>query len=301
MILLNHMKKIFYYTFSLIIVFGISYTSVFAVTTLYTIPSQQQLSINKEMIVTIAIDTDEAINTLDLSLTIPAQFEVSRITDAGSIINLWVEKPSFNAQNRTVTLSGLVPGGYTGKGATVALITLKATTIGAGKIAFDAQKSSVLLHDGFGTKLTSVAYTSSSLSAVEDNGEVTPVIEDTESPERFTPIVTRDPLLYEGKWVLLFQTQDKNSGLQKYQVQESVKKTPDPEGWVDAQSPYVLKDQSRGKIVFVKAIDYQGNERVEMIARGQNKILLGIVITLCIILCLILIRNVYYRYGKKSQ
>lgn len=298
--MLNHMKKILYYTFSLILSFSISYTSVFAATTLYTTSAQQSVGVGQEMIVKINIDSDEAVNTLDLNLSIPSQFDVTRITDAGSVISLWVEEPTFDPQNREVKLSGLIPGGYSGKGGTIALVTLKAKTIGTDQITFSSQNSSILLHDGQGTKVTSVVYKSSPVSIVESNGEVTPIIEDAESPERFTPLVTKDPLLLDGKWVVLFQTQDKSSGLAKYQVQESEKKTPDPHAWEDAQSPYVLKDQSRGKVVFVKAIDYSGNERIEMVPKGQNKILIGIVLALCIALCLIIIRNVYYRYDKRS-
>jgi hypothetical protein len=146
-----------------------------------------------------------------------------------------------------------------------------------------------------------VVYTITPILIGTGTASSTLAIRDTESPESFKPIVTHDPLLDEGKWVALFQTQDKNSGLKGYQIQESKHLRPDQNAWVEAQSPYVLKDQSRSTYVFIKAIDYQGNERIEIVNPEANKYVVELGWALCIILTLLLVRNVYYKYGKKRM
>ena len=61
---------------------------------------------------------------------------------------------------------------------------------------------------------------------------------DTEPPLPFTPKLERDPNLDGGKYVVIFNTEDKDSGIDHYEVKDG------SGPWVVAESPYVLKDQS---------------------------------------------------------
>jgi len=79
-----------------------------------------------------------------------------------------------------------------------------------------------------------------------------PVISlDRELPESFTPFVEQSPVLFDGKAVLVFVTQDKLSGIDHYEVAEA-KPAFLGDGdlvWENAVSPYVLKDQRRRAIL----------------------------------------------------
>jgi hypothetical protein len=105
------MKKIFISLFLFLLVglvFGMAVPLALAAT-VTTIVSQKSISVGQEVVAEVTIDTAELINTVDLLIVIPAQFDVTRMTDAGSIISLWIEKPTFDSQTHTIHLSGLVP------------------------------------------------------------------------------------------------------------------------------------------------------------------------------------------------
>lgn len=294
------MKRYLCYIIILIVtsLFGISKAEA---SILYTshIP---QIGIDQEFSVEVLIDADEPINTIEQALLIPSQFEITRVQDSGSIINLWVERPRIDATTNTVLFSGLVPGGFSGRGGKLVTLTLKAVKTGEGRFAFDATGTRVLLNNGEGTADPKFQTRTSSIVVSQEKVTIAEPRQDTEAPESFTPLVIQDSLLEDGTWVVVFQTQDKNSGLKEYQIQEFQKRTPDAEAWEKAESPYVLKDQSRSSYVFVKAVDYQGNERIELIGpEGMSQGMKVGLLILLIILCLIIVRSVYLRYGKKRS
>jgi hypothetical protein len=95
---------------------------------------------------------------------------------------------------------------------------------------------------------------------VSEGRENLPVkIPDTFPPESFTPLLGTTPEYGPAVRVLFFETQDKGSGMARYEVRESF-------GWggsfEEATSPYVLKQQTGSPRIAVKAIDKVGNERV---------------------------------------
>ena len=85
--------------------------------------------------------------------------------------------------------------------------------------------------------------------------------------------------IYNGKNYIIFSTNDKQSGVDHYEILEikpteavgqepklkwyerllgQKKKAP---AWIESEMPYVLKDQSLKSIVKVRAVDKAGNER----------------------------------------
>ena len=78
---------------------------------------------------------------------------------------------------------------------------------------------------------------------------------DNLKPESFQPIVSRDPALFDGQWFLAFMTQDKQSGVDHYEVREGG----DDQTWVKTESPYLIRDQSLKNKIVVRAVDRAGN------------------------------------------
>jgi len=77
--------------------------------------------------------------------------------------------------------------------------------------------------------------------------------------------VRKDSLLFGEKYVLIFNTTDKESGISHFEVAEQKMKFCVPtekEKWERAKSPYLIKDQSLKSIIKVKAVDKAGNKRV---------------------------------------
>ena len=88
---------------------------------------------------------------------------------------------------------------------------------------------------------------------------------DTDSPESFKPIITQSPDVFNGKYFLVFVTQDKGSGIDHYEVSEGGGK------FMVAASPYLLKNQKLNKKITVMAIDKSGNKRT-VIVSSENAI-----------------------------
>src|SRR3989344_4170585 len=83
------------------------------------------------------------------------------------------------------------------------------------------------------------------------------ILVDTEPPENFNPIVESDPNLFNGNYFLVFATEDKVSGVREYRVREGTL-----DWFHKAESPYLLKEQSLKKDIYIKVIDKNGNERL---------------------------------------
>ncbi len=79
------------------------------------------------------------------------------------------------------------------------------------------------------------------------------VMIDSASPEPISSLVTRESSMYDNKFILIFSTVDKGSGVDHYDVREGKKVT------AGAVSPYQIQDQSRATTLSVTAFDKAGN------------------------------------------
>ncbi len=205
----------------------------------------------------------ETINAVEGKVVIPQEFfQTYAVSDGNSIVNLWTEKPSINADG-SITFSGVIPGGYLDNNGLLLSMIVKAKQSGDAKLWISEARA--LLNDGQGTaaKLTAPAL---NLKLTAATGSFEPPVLDQYQPENFQPVIDANPNLFDGKYFLVFATQDKNSGIDYYAVYESREaKTADQIGandWHKAASPYLLQDQSLASYVYVKAVDRAGNNRL---------------------------------------
>ena len=204
------------------------------------------------------------INTLGVTVNLPQGVSYSSSSDAGSILAYWVERPTVSADGRSVTFSGIIPGGFSGvidpfdakdrKPGQVAELLLAAPA--AGTYALATSDLQAYLDDGQGTATPLSAAAFSVTVGSAQPGAVLSTI-DTQPPLAFLPHIVQDPLLYEGKYALVFSTEDTGSGIDHYEVQEG------SGPWLPAQSPYLLHDQTLSGPVRVRAVDRSGNVTTE--------------------------------------
>ena len=193
-----------------------------------------------------------------------------------------------------IKFSGVIPGGYTGKNGLMLTVTFRGIKEGEGKISF-LKDSQTLLNDGVGTKaVLSVTDLKILISSSPDSQFQIPdsIFQDTESPETFRPEIASDQNIFDGKWFLVFATQDKGSGIDHYEVCEG------KEPCVAAESPYLLKNQKLDKKITVKAIDKKDNERTAVIY-PKWFIRYELYILLCIIIAAIIL--FYYLWRRRSK
>ena len=227
----------------------------------------QEIGINQQFQVDLMLDTEgEIINAIEGEIAFPKELlEIKEIRDGDSIINLWVERPSIKSTDRVV-FSGIIPTGFAGvlspyyegerPGKIFSLIFISKSE-GEGTVALKEGK--VLLHDGLGTP-AKVEIFNFQFSISEDvSGFEFQVPEDTDLPEDFKPEIAQNSDMFEGKYFLVFATQDKGSGIDHYEVCEGKGKC------VTAESPYLLQNQDLDEKIVVKAVDKSDNERIAVI------------------------------------
>lgn len=100
----------------------------------------------------ILVDTEGAsINAIDITIRFPQdKLQVVSVPIGPSIISLWVNQPSFDNREGTVTLRGVIPGGIKTDSGTIINLQFRAKAVGVATVRF-ADTSRILLHDGQGT------------------------------------------------------------------------------------------------------------------------------------------------------
>lgn len=214
----------------------------------------------------IQLDTAGAsVNTVALTLSFdPRTFSVSAVNDGGSVIDLWIAPPSFSNASGTIDLAGIVPGGIVTASGTIATVDFAPANGGSAVLPGPTLATgTVLLNDGKGTPAP-LSYMNSMLAPAASSSVPGIRSVDTVPPDPFVPKIASAPYLFGGSYFLVFSTTDRNAGISHYEVLE-VPTNPAMHvrsGWVVAQSPYLLQDQTLSSNIYVRAVDTAGNFRV---------------------------------------
>ncbi len=244
--------------------------------------------------VPVRIDTEgECINAVKVVLAYnPDEISIKDVLTGDSVVTLWTEKPTVALEDGhemgRVSFEGGIPGGYCGRvagdpGLTNILAKLAVTGV-PGSVEFGSTletqivvdpNTKVFLHDGLGTEasLTTLGLELSVTHSTTTGSNIwlRDVQADTIAPEDFDITLVEGPSAGNQKHYIVFNTTDKQSGVDHYEVLET---DPDKFGflswlpkkayWVIAESPFVLRDQRLQSKIMVKAVDKNGNERISI-------------------------------------
>lgn len=242
-------------------------------------------------------ETGECINVIDAVVTYSENIQPVDVSIGKSIFNVWVEPPTINKENRTITFAGGIPNGYCGRVEgdprltnIIAEIVFRSPGMQVGgsddtEVHIDfAPETQALLNDGAGTKapLRTLGGTftleKGAGPAIVDTWRED-VRADILPPEEFSIELVRDEegIYFNGSNFIVFNTTDKQTGISHYEVMEE----PVLEfsnftwggvgaSWIERESPYVLKDQSLNSIIRVKAIDKAGNEYIATLVPDES-------------------------------
>jgi len=206
---------------------------------------------------------NEKINAVEGEIKFPNELlELKEIRDGSSIINFWIEKPRIGDR---VYFSGITPGGYLGENGFIFSMIFETKKEGEGVI--EIQNSKALISDGKGTS-AQLKVSNFQFVILKDAVDLeSKILESTDTipPEDFTAEIAQDPDVFEGKYFLVFATQDKESGIDHYEILETKNQKIEGKRWLRAESPYLLGDQKLRSYIYVKAVDKAGNERIIMI------------------------------------
>ena len=276
----------------------------------------------------VRLDTDEAneecINAVDGIITYPDTLIPVDISVGDSIFPVWVEQPTIDKDNHRITFAGGIPNGYCGRIAgdprltnTIVKLIFRSPgfTVGAStgsttaKVDF-APETTAYLNDGLGTKADLALYG----STIDLSNQPSPVLQDewrntlsddNFPPEDFSIDLQKEEKSFSGKYFIVFNATDKQTGIDHYEImEEPVSRLMAFEWgradapWTVGRSPYELEDQSLNSIIRVKAVDKAGNEYVatlipdasmrsistkDMIMGGAGVLILLLLISLLIV------------------
>lgn len=332
--ILRSMKKAVSILFLQICLFCIAGTADAA--TLYMDPNQAELKRGDTIVVSVRLDTDEGecVNVVDGVITYSENILPVDTSRGNSIFSLWVEEPVINKENRTITFAGGIPNGYCGRipgdprltnNVVDLLFQSPGLQIGSSEsgnqaaIDFSAE-THVLLNDGFGTVVQPQLFGSQVMLSREAGSQVInpwqeSVINDTVPPEKFSISLDRIPNA-SGKYHAVFNTTDKQSGIDHYEVIEEPLDSKNLFGWgaetapwVSATSPYVIDDQSLNSTIRVRAIDKAGNEYIatyvpeedKRTLSSENMMIVAAVVGAGILILLVIAGAVFFLTRKKKQ
>ena len=282
--------------YSAILIFFVP-TASFAAT-LYIDPAEANLSPGDSKLFSVRLDVDgnECINIVDGVIYVAPPLVPVDISRGNSIFPLWVEEPSIDTGTGLITFAGGIPNGYCGRtpgdsrltNVLFDIVVQVNSDIATGEngradasIIF-GPATRAYLNDGTGSPAplrllgSSVLVLSEPQSAVTDEwGER--IAADTLPPNKFSIELVRDPRVFGGKYFITFNTTDKQTGIDRYEVKEV------PLGrfnffglgrmnvpWRPAVSPYLLQDQSLNSTILVKAIDKAGNEYIATLVPDES-------------------------------
>ncbi len=271
--------------------------------TIYLTPSSGSYGFGDVFAVDIKVDLDggdECINTIQGVVGFDKDYlEMVDFSGGESILSLWIDLPKTgDMQNinheKVVRFTGGIPGGYCGKipgdpgeSNIVGKMIFKVNNFKADAVPKPVARidfldgTQVLLNDGLGTE-AKMALKGAELTITEQQPEQRKEWDalkndDVVAPEPFVIEIQRSQSMYNGKNYLIFNTTDKQSGIDHYEVLETrfddsasepswfdwFKVKPAATEWKLASTPYVLEDQTLSSNIKVKAVDKAGNERIE--------------------------------------
>lgn len=268
---------------------------------LYIDPPKSTLFRGDSVTMAVRLDTDEAagecVNAVDGVLTYSSNLQPVDISIGKSILNMWVEQPTINKENNTITFAGGIPNGYCGRVAGDPRLTNILTeivfrspgfTIAGGDadellgVVSFTDETTAYLNDGRGTKASLNLY-SAEIQLEKGTGPnrlntwKEDVSADTIPPEEFS--IGKIEQFPNGDYYVTFVTSDKQTGIDHYEAIEEPVSQFGSFQWGRADAPwvtvesapvYVLKDQSLNSIIRIKAVDKAGNEYIATIVSDES-------------------------------
>lgn len=320
------------------VVAGLMVTPFFSVeaATLYMDPNTATLNRGDSISVSVRLDTDEeeCINTVDAVITYTDNIVPVDTSRGSSILSVWLEEPVIDKVNRTITFAGGIPNGYCGRiigdpRLTNHIIDLVFSAPGLrigstdsgdkATIAF-GEGTRVLLNDGFGTD-ASLRFFDANIEMAKTTGPriindwAEQIGADDIAPEKFSISLERTSNAFSNRYFIVFNTTDKQSGIDYYEVIEEPLEDSslfnwgaEDAPWVKAKSPYVLKDQSLNSTIRVRAYDKAGNEYIATLVpeEGQrtlsndNKILIALIVAGVLSLLVLVVIVLIVRRRRRS-
>ena len=243
----------------------------------------------------------DKINAIDGEISFDKDFlQVKDISTGGSVFSIWTRMPAFSNETGKIIFAGGTPNGIKEDGL-VFKVVFVAQQEGLANLAVSAN-TNLYLNDGLGTILKpTVSNGQLAIQAGSDNPQdlsswAQELDKDKVGPVNLTLLLGQDSSVFNGEHFLTFTATDDESGIDHFEVKEGDR------GFVRAESPYLLKDQSLKSAVFVLAVDKAGNATLgklgEVTAKPVPKSMIGWVYVILAMVLLLLVFVLFWVFTK---
>lgn len=254
------------------------------------------------ILITAILDTEgESINALEGTLSYPeAALSLEEIRSGGSLINFWAEAPKD--ESGRIRFAGITPGGYLGNGGELFSLLFKVTA--ENDLQFSLTDARTLKNDGEASALPFTLARTVTLSDAPAQLELAR-LHDTTAPHPFTAYRAHDATLFDGQTFVSFATQDKESGVARYEIAEYrgfrwFAGIFSDLAWKEVTTPALLSDQRGESYVFIRAIDGAGNETQSVLSPEHIPFLYDPFLALGLLLLCIIIGTRYAIHYTRS-
>jgi len=273
----NKIKFIIIETISFVFCFLFFIFNVNA-STVYFNSTSNKLSVGEVFRVDFLINTEgNNINAFESNIIFNnSLIELQKVYTGNYTVDFWIKSP--RVQGDKIFFSGITPGGYNGENGKIMSALFVAKKPGLATIEIENSSSKFLLNDDNGTEdkfkannlLLEIVNsqnvvpsnnntTPTNNNTIPENNNISPITKDITRPEDFTLKIIKDNKIGNGKFSIIFNAQDKDSGIAYYEVKEG------DEEFKKTESPYILKNQDLTKEIQVKAVDMDGNYRIQKV------------------------------------
>lgn len=224
------------------------------------------IRVGDTFVTTLSLHTGtDVLNAIEGTVRFSQALSLVDVRLQGSFVPLWISSPT-EKEKGVVSFAGVLPGGYQGEGKIFTLV-FKAVEKGTARIFFGSD-TTAYQNDGKGTT-AKLSFPTLSFSIGTPSGAPRTINleEDASPPEPFTPVVSSgEPFGFDGS-VLVFTTQDKNSGIARYDIARSYYQRANENSlsWNVTASPYLLTSGDSTQYLYVRAVDRAGNTRIEVV------------------------------------
>ncbi|MFA6251402.1 MAG: cohesin domain-containing protein [Candidatus Paceibacterota bacterium] len=256
---------------------------------------KKQVGIGEQFYVDLILDPDnQSINTISGNISFSSGLvSFIRAEEAKSMVHLWIDHPTI-IDNR-ISFSGIMPNGFDGvidpfnqshklPGLIIRLV-FEASKPGDADII---TTTFVLnLNDGQGTEiLVSPVHNSINIGNFVNNFKYE---NNTKKAPELEAYITRDPNIYNNKYILIFLANDKTTGIKNVMIKEGKR------DWKEIESPYLLEDQSRHSLITLQATNFSGLSTVRNIDKIPYRwgILVPILVVIIVVISIFIIKKKY--------
>lgn len=213
---------------------------------------------------------DDPVNAFEAGVTLSPNLSVVDIRTARSVVPLWVEEPSVTESG--ITFSGVIPGGFEGifgtawvgmRPGTLFRVVVRADNVGSASVSF-TPGAVAYRNDGEGSVVPlTVLGTSFVVNPETGATKLVPPPFDETPPEAFELEVVDGSSFRERRFFLVFNTQDKQTSVVRYEFARSTApRSEDELSWKEVRSPFALSSTDLTSVLYIRAIDEAGNTTV---------------------------------------